>query len=90
MADGHVQVALDGAGKKIDNAELVRDPTTQGEDGATVYRQRTALGSDENPRLLVDVTGEPGRGALSVEAKNLDDIWEKLDEISTLLKMAIG
>lgn len=82
--DSHVQVAADGAGKKIDNAALTR------EDGTIVYRQRTVLASDENPRTQVDVQGEAGRGALAVEAKNLDDVYEKLDEIVGLLRMLLG
>lgn len=48
MSDGYVQVATDGSGKKIDNAELTREPTTQGSAGETVHRQRTVLADDES------------------------------------------
>lgn len=43
MADGYVQVAADGAGKKVDNAELTRT------DGTVVERQRVAIGDDSDP-----------------------------------------
>jgi tRNA threonylcarbamoyladenosine modification (KEOPS) complex Pcc1 subunit len=82
--DGHVQVAADGAGKKIDNAELVRD------DAATVYRQRVVLGSDENPRQQVSVSGEAGRGVLHVNAEELSEIRATLQEIRDLIRMFVG
>lgn len=43
MADGYVQVAADGTGKKVDNAELTRA------DGTVVERQRVAIGDDSDP-----------------------------------------
>lgn len=84
MADGHVQVATDGSGKKIDNAELERA------DGVTVYRQRTVIASDENPRIQAGVDGEAGRGELAVRSRDVDAIVEKLDEIVGILRMLLG
>ena len=81
--DGYVQVAADGSGKKIDNAELLRD------DGTAIYRQRIVLGSDENPRQQVRVSGEAGRGVLYVESLSLDEVNERLDKIIALLTLII-
>jgi hypothetical protein len=48
MADSFVQVAPDGAGKKVDTSQLV--------DGAnTVERQRVVLGDDNDPNGLAGV-----------------------------------
>lgn len=82
--DGYVQVATDGTGKKVDNADLTRD------DGTEVYRQRVVLGSDENPRQQVQVRGEAGDVALMVEAKELGEIKEILSEIRDLLRFVCG
>jgi len=82
MADGYVQVAADGVGKKIDNAELTRD------DGVVVERQRVVISSDDNPRIQTRVDGEAGRAALSVDIGNaLNSIVDKLEEIRTLIVM---
>ena len=91
--DGYVQVATDGSGKKIDNAELTRENSTASGAyvaGATVYRQRVALGSDENPRLQMAVEGEAGRGAARVTVPELDAVVERLDEILAVLRLAVG
>ena len=64
--DGFVQVAADGAGKKIDNAELTRD------DGVVVERQRTVLADDKNPRLQLELAGEAGRASLPVGGEAVD------------------
>ena len=85
--DGYVQVAADGAGKKIDNAALLREPTTLGGTGETVYRQRIVLASDENPRQQVNVTGEAGRGVLQVECRQLDEVIAKLQELIELIHL---
>lgn len=82
--DGYVQVATDGTGKKVDNADLTRD------DGTEVYRQRVVLGSDENPRQQVQVRGEAGDVALMVDAKELGEIKEVLTEIRDILRMFCG
>ena len=58
--DSYVQVATDGSGKKIDNAALTREPVTQGGTGETVYRQRVAIGDDEDPKLQAKLRGEAG------------------------------
>jgi hypothetical protein len=90
MADSYVQVAVDGAGKKIDNAALQREPETPGATGETVYRQRTVLSDDENPRLQAKVEGEAGNGALKVRAASMEDVYFELVQIRELLQMIIG
>lgn len=87
--DGHVQVATDGAGKKIDNAELVRDADPGGT-GETVYRQRIVIASDENPRQQANVSGEAGRGVLHVDADDLGEIRGVLIEIRDILRFVVG
>jgi hypothetical protein len=81
--DGHVQVATDGPGKKIDNAELIRD------DGTVVERQRVSIGSDDNPRTQMEVSGEAGKGKANVEDKS-QDVVAILIEIRDLLRLVIG
>lgn len=88
--DSHVQVAADGAGKKIDNAVLTREPATQGGTGDTVYRQRVVIGSDDNPRQQAEVRGEAGQGALHVESNVFSEIHGELVRIRELLQMLIG
>lgn len=82
--DGYVQVATDGTGKKVDNAELTRD------DGTVVERQRIVLASDDNPRTQAQVGGEAGKGYLVVDSRGFQDLIEKLDELIVLLKLAHG
>lgn len=88
--DGYVQVAVDGVGKKIDNAELTRAPETPGATGDVVYRQRVVIASDENPQIQAEVAGESGRGELHVRSHDTDAIIEKLDEIVGILRMLLG
>jgi len=90
MTDSYVQVATDGSGKKIDNASLEREPATQGSAGDTVYRQRVVIGSDENPRQQVNVSGEYGYGTLEINAKILGEINATLIEIRDMLRITIG
>lgn len=87
--DSYVQVATDGSGKKIDNAALTRNPDPGGT-GETVYRQRTVIASDENPRLQVKVGGEAGDGYVMVESKTLGEINATLMDIRDMLRMTIG
>ena len=87
MTDGHVQVATDGSGKKIDNAELVREPTTPGGTGVTIERQRTVLGSDIDPRVQALVDGAVGKAYLTVSDRNATEICERLDRIIELLEL---
>ena len=82
--DSYVQVAADGAGKKIDNAELVRD------DGEIVFRQRTVISSDENPRSQVTVGGEKDATYLLVDSRSFDEIIEKLQELIDVIKLIHG
>jgi hypothetical protein len=79
--DGHVQVAPDSTGKKIDNAELTRD------DGTIVERQRTVIGSDENPRQQLMLGGDVGRGYILVDSRAFDELNEKMDDIMNLLTL---
>lgn len=88
--DSYVQVAADGVGKKIDNAVLTREPTTQGGTGDTVYRQRVVLGDDENPNLQAKLTGEAGDGELAVNDKTAGQIVVLLTEIRDILRMTLG
>lgn len=88
--DSYVQVATDGSGKKIDNAALTREPATQGSAGETVYRQRVAIGDDEDPRLQAKLRGEFGDGALQVDAKTLGDIHSELMQIREMLQLLLG
>jgi len=86
VTDGFVQVAPDGAGKKIDNAELTRD------DGTVVERQRIVLADDENPRAQVGVTGEAGDAKLEITGEHLKELHEinqTLRAILTLLCMEL-
>jgi hypothetical protein len=80
-SDGYVQVAPDSTGKKIDNAELTRDNAT------VVERQRVVLGSDENPRLQVQVGDDPGRVYMLMDSKRFDELLEKMQEIIDLLTL---
>ena len=50
MTDQYVQLAADGAGKKIDTSELTVN-------SQTVERQRVVIGDPTNPAGLADVTG---------------------------------
>mgnify|MGYP000925359836 CR=1 FL=1 len=91
--DGHVQVAADGAGKKIDNTELQRapvDPAWDATAGATVYRQRIVLASDESPNVQVHVRGEPGRGALTVSAQTIEEMASAINEIRDMLRLLLS
>jgi hypothetical protein len=88
--DGLVQVAPDSTGKKIDNASLTREPTTQGGAGVTVLRQRVIIGSDENPRLQAELRGEAGKGYVMVGAKDLDEMVEILAEIRDMIALHLG
>lgn len=88
--DGHVQVATDGSGKKIDNAALEREPATQGGTADTVYRQRVVVADDENPRLQAKLRGEAGDGALQVDARVLGEIHAELVQIRELLQLLVG
>jgi hypothetical protein len=88
--DSYVQVAADGAGKKIDNAELTREPETQGGTGETVYRQRVVISDDINPSLQARLDGEAGYGALQVDAKTLGHIHLELVQIREILQLLIG
>ena len=85
--DGFVQVPADGAGKKIDNAELTREPVNPGDAAVVVERQRTVLGSDENPRLQAMLGGEAGQGYVLVDARAFGELIEKMDEMIDLLKL---
>jgi hypothetical protein len=93
VTDAYVQVGVDGAGKKIDNAALQRDPPDPARDAAVgdlVHRQRVVVGSDDNPELQAEVSGEPGKGALAVESNVLGEILGELVRIRELLQLAIG
>jgi len=82
--DSFVQVATDGTGKKIDNAELTRD------DGEIVFRQRTVLSSDENPRQQVTVGGSQGHTYILTDSRSFDVMIEKLQELIDTIKFLNG
>ena len=90
VQDGYVQVATDGTGKKIDNAELTREPETAGSTADTVYRQRIVVSDDENPRLQAKLRGEAGNGSLQVDARTLSDIHGELVQIREILQLLVG
>jgi hypothetical protein len=50
--DAYVQVAADGAGKKVDTSELTRA------DGTVVERQRVNIADPADPNMLAPVTPE--------------------------------
>lgn len=79
MADGYVQVATDGSGKKVDTAELIRV------DGTTVERQRVALGSDDDPTAVAKFTA----AGLEV-ATDLGPVVVQLKRIALLLEILTG
>lgn len=88
--DGYVQVAPDSTGKLIDNAELTREPTTQGASGSTVYRQRVVISSDEDPTIQQRVAGEAGDAHAMVQDRKLDEVLGVLVEIRDMLRMVLG
>jgi len=88
--DSFVQVAADGVGKKIDNAQLTREPTTPGGTGDTVYRQRVVLADDENPQLQARLRGEAGDTELQVGSADLGKIHAELVQIRELLQLLVG
>lgn len=81
--DSIIQIAPDSTGKKVDNATLTRD------DGTVVYRQRTVIGADDNPRLQVSLGGENERGYLLVDARAFNELIEKMDEMMDLIKLSM-
>ena len=85
--DGYVQVAPDSTGKKVDNAEFIREPVNPGDATVTVERQRIILGSDENPRLQAKLGGEAGDGYVLVDAKAFNEMIEKMDEMIDLMRL---
>jgi hypothetical protein len=93
-SDGFVQVAPDSTGKKIDNAELTREPVQTGfappsGSGLTVERQRIVIGSDENPRIQVEVRGEAGSAVLMMSSRSFDRLEQRLIELVEILKFQV-
>jgi len=82
--DSYVQVAADGAGKKIDNATLTRD------DATVVYRQRVVLASDDNPRQQLTLGGEDGRVYVLVDGAAFQEMSMLLMEIRDMMRLTIG
>lgn len=62
MADGFVQLATDGPGKRIDASELTRA------DGTLVERQRAVIGDANDPLALLKIN--PG-GTLALDLTEL-------------------
>lgn len=102
MAEGYVQGATDGTGKKVEARAITVPAGTQITDSdgtittltadAVYYRQVTAI-ADEDSGTVASVYGETDRGALSVDAESLghlEAIHETLREIRALLMMALG
>jgi hypothetical protein len=87
--DSYVQVAIDGSGKKVDNATLTRKTYPEAAE-ETVYRQRVVIASDENSALQADVRGEAGKGVVMVESRSLENIELLLVDIRDMLQMVIG
>jgi hypothetical protein len=70
MADGFVQVATDGAGKKIDNTEVTRSDTA-----VVVERQRVEARDDSDEVLSTQAL-----------ADKLDEIRDLLFDLKTMLE----
>lgn len=70
MADGHVQVAPDSTGKKVDNTEVTRSDTA-----VVVERQRVEARDDEDEVLSTQLL-----------AGKLDEIRDLLFDIKTMLQ----
>ena len=84
--DSFVQVAADGAGKKIDNSVV-----TQSDGVTTAYRQRTNVADPSDPAGFAPVRAGDSLHSdpsLAVSAANLDQLLELtrqlLDEFRTL------
>lgn len=71
MTDGFVQVAVDGAGKKVDNTEVTRSDTA-----VVVERQRVEPRDDEDNVLSTQLL-----------ADKLDEIRDLLFDIKTMLQI---
>lgn len=76
MADGYVQVAVDGAGKKVDNSELTRA------DGTVVERQRIVIGDDVDPTLRARVQDgqvwvDPGQYLRALAERSYIELMEQ-------------
>lgn len=92
MTDAYVQVATDGAGKKIDNSTHTRekpDPARESTAGDTVYRQRVVLSSDENLSTHAEVSGEAGKGKLHIENEAAKQMVFLLTEIRNMLELIL-
>lgn len=87
MADGYIQVAADGSGKKVDNAEITRA------DGTVVERQRVVQADNDDVGPMVTVGGEAGRGEARAQDRSvrdlLQDIHETLRRIEAVLQEAV-
>lgn len=85
MTDGVVQVQPDGAGKKVDASELVRD------DGTIVERQRAVIGDGDNP--LPSGVSEVRDKKIQVEDRTLqilEHMSKTLDKINFMLCAITG
>lgn len=80
MADGYVQVATDGPGKKIDSSELTRA------DGTVVERQRVSLAGDDDPQHAAAINS---RGEVSTQA-DFTPVVIQLKRIAMLLEILVG
>jgi hypothetical protein len=88
MTDGYIQVATDGAGKKVDASEIV-NPVP--ETAVTLERQRVVLSDPVDLNAHVNVTGESGRGAGASKDVELQElIRELIGEIREIKSFIMG
>jgi hypothetical protein len=98
MADGFVQVAVDGSGKSIDQSAITVPAGTVvvGSDGtkttlaadAIYYRQRVVIGDPLSASGGAGVRGEVDRGVLMVDGSSLS-ILESIDQSLQEIKMLL-
>lgn len=83
LNDSFVQVAPDGAGKKIDNAQLSVAPKSDPQNANTVYRQRTVISDNDDANGLLPVQATPlsqtsmGAGVRLVPDKNFERLTQE-------------
>lgn len=100
--ESYTQVAVDGAGRKIESLPITVPAGTVVTDSSgvrtelsadiTVFRQGMVIASPTNAGQFVDVNGEEGRGAIAITGGDLavlNHISDVLTEIHELLTLAL-
>lgn len=81
MADGIVQLAADGPGKRIDTSELTRA------DGTVVERQRMVIGGTSDPNVTADLDAA---GNLPVDTSQLLIEAKRQTALLTAIVLQLG